>query len=252
MAHGTIRILLAEDNEDDQMLELRELKRAGLRIDHRLAITPEDFVRELREFSPDVVISDFSMPKFDGMEALRLTREFSLDIPFIFVSGTLGEEYAVRALRNGATDYVLKSNLIRFPASVERAIQGYEERRARRHAEAGLRRAQSMARLAHVVTGQGGTFESWSESLPGLIGVQGDELPRSTRAWLELLHPGDREPFRKTSLDALASGKRVDLDYRLRHGNGAWIYIRQAIEPLDSPRDGRPDAGSAPCRTSPS
>jgi diguanylate cyclase (GGDEF)-like protein len=127
-----LRLLLTEDNPADAELELRELKRAGLRVAHRIADTEQGFVSALREFSPDVILSDFSMPGFDGMSALALARDLAPDTPFVFVSGTLGEEYAIRALRNGATDYVLKSNLMRLPAAVERAFTEAKERRERR------------------------------------------------------------------------------------------------------------------------
>ena len=127
-----LRLLLTEDNPADAELELRELKRAGLRIAHRIADTEQGFVSALREFSPDVILSDFSMPGFDGMAALALARDLAPDTPFVFVSGTLGEEYAIRALRNGATDYVLKTNLMRLPAAVERAFTESKERRERR------------------------------------------------------------------------------------------------------------------------
>src|SRR5258706_5617553 len=127
-----IRILLAEDVSVEAELDLRELKRAGLRVTHRVVDTEEDFRRELAEFQPDVILSDFSMPRFDGMSALLITRELYPDIPFIFVSGTIGEEYAIRALKNGATDYVLKTNLVRLPAAVERALQDARSLAARR------------------------------------------------------------------------------------------------------------------------
>src|SRR5216683_2368688 len=127
-----LRVLLTEDNPADAEMELRELKRAGLRITHRVADTEQGFVSALREFSPDVILSDFSMPGFDGMVALALARDLAPDTPFVFVSGTLGEEYAIRALRNGATDYVLKTNLVRLAAAVERAFTEAKERRERR------------------------------------------------------------------------------------------------------------------------
>src|SRR3989441_11643366 len=129
---SVLRLLLTEDNPADAELELRELKRAGLRIAHRVADSEEGFVSALREFSPDVILSDFSMPGFDGMAALALARDLAPDTPFVFVSGTLGEEYAIRALRNGATDYVLKTNLMRLPAAVERAVTESKERPERR------------------------------------------------------------------------------------------------------------------------
>src|SRR6267142_3232304 len=127
-----LRILLAEDVANDAELVLAELKYGSLHADHRVVDGEKSFVDALREFAPDVILSDFSMPGFNGMAALALAREICPDTPFVFVSGTLGEEYAIRALRNGATDYVLKTNLMRLPAAVERAFTEAKERRERR------------------------------------------------------------------------------------------------------------------------
>jgi CheY-like chemotaxis protein len=107
--------LFAEDNPADVDLGVRELRRAGIAEVHRVVCTEKLFVRELEEFAPEIILSDFSMPGFDGMQALRIARERAAETPFLFVSGTLGEEYAIRAMQDGATDYVLKSNLIACP-----------------------------------------------------------------------------------------------------------------------------------------
>jgi PAS domain S-box-containing protein len=141
-----IRILMVEDVATDAELILGELKRAGLRCDaHRVEIAVE-YRRELEEFQPHLILSDFSMPKFGGMEALAIARRSHPDIPFIFVSGTLGEEYAVRALKSGATDYVLKDNLLRLPPAVERAMNDIRERRARQALERDLRESEERYR----------------------------------------------------------------------------------------------------------
>jgi diguanylate cyclase (GGDEF)-like protein len=124
-----IRVLLTEDVAADAELEVRELKRAGLSVTHLIAETEQTFSAALREFEPDIILSDFSMPSFDGMSALALARELRPQTPFIFVSGTIGEEYAIRALKNGATDYVLKTNLVRLPSAVERALADAAQRR---------------------------------------------------------------------------------------------------------------------------
>src|ERR1700716_2078410 len=129
------RILMVEDVASDAELMVRELKRAGVRYDAHRVETAADYRREPEELRPHLILSDFSMPKFDGMEALRIVRQSHPDIPFIFVSGTLGEEYAIRALKSGATDYVLKTNLIRLPATIERATQDAKERQARQALE---------------------------------------------------------------------------------------------------------------------
>ena len=130
-----LKILIVEDAPTDAELVLRELKKAG--IDHRAvrADTKRDFLRGLEEFAPDIILSDFSMPEFDGLTALALAREKCPDTPFIFVSGTIGEEVAVESLKRGATDYVLKTNLVRLATAVRRALQDKRERAARRKAE---------------------------------------------------------------------------------------------------------------------
>jgi len=102
---------------------------------------------------------------------------------------------------------------------------------------AGLRRAQLMANLAHVITKPDGSFESWSETLPALIGVADDEIVRSTRHWLDLIHPGDRARFRETALAARAEGGRAEVEYRLCRSDGAWIHVRQVMEPIPGQAD---------------
>ena len=94
----------------------------------RLVETDGAFRRELRDFAPDIILSDFAMPNFDGMRTLAIARELRPDTPFIFVSGMLGEENAIRALQEGAVDYVLKGNLLHLPAAVERAITEADRR----------------------------------------------------------------------------------------------------------------------------
>jgi diguanylate cyclase len=152
-----LKILLVEDRADDAELALLELKRGGLRFDQRVVDSEKSFVGALHEFDPDVILSDYSMPGFDGMAALMLAREICQDKPFIFVSGTIGEEFAVRAITSGATDYVMKTNLVRLPAAVERALREGKERAARRQAEAERREHErkltQLSRVHAVLSG---------------------------------------------------------------------------------------------------
>src|SRR6266852_5832075 len=239
-----VKILLVEDVERDAELLLHGLKRAGFIFQSLRVETESDFRRELREFDPDIVVSDFSMPRFSGREALTIAREGRGDIPFICISGTIGENVAVDMMKAGADDYVMKNNLARLMPALERELREAEVRRGRRLAEerlkeseAGLHRAQLMAKIAHVVTGPDGSFERWSDTLPQLIGVEPAQMPRSTREWLDILHPDDRERFRATAIEAGRKGTRKDVEYRLRRADGAWSRIRQVIEPLQSQAD---------------
>jgi diguanylate cyclase (GGDEF)-like protein/PAS domain S-box-containing protein len=139
-----LRILMAEDMATDAELVLLELARAGLRATHRIVDSEKSFVDALHEFAPDVILSDFSLPGFNGMAALALSREICPDTPFIFVSGTIGEESAIDAVKSGATDYVLKSNLVRLPSAVERALAEALARREQRRTDAQLRESESL------------------------------------------------------------------------------------------------------------
>ena len=134
-----LRILMVEDVESDAEIIFRELKRSGLQFEDRRVETEADLARECNEFAPDIVLSDFALPHFDGLSALSIVRRMRPDLPFIFVSGTIGEETAIESLRRGATDYVLKSNLSRLPSAVSRALQEAAERATLRGTEEALR-----------------------------------------------------------------------------------------------------------------
>jgi PAS domain S-box-containing protein len=106
---------------------------------------------------------------------------------------------------------------------------------ALRESEALLQRAQNLARLAHVVTAPDGTFERWSESLPLLLGLAPGDAPRSSRDWLALIHPADREMFRRVSIEAGRVGQRVDVEYRVTLASGAIMHVCHVMEPIESP-----------------
>ena len=134
-----LKVLMVEDVPLDAEMTLRELQRSGLQVSFRRVETESDLRRECIDFAPDIVLSDFAMPQFDGLSALRIVRELLPHLPFIFVSGTIGEETAIESLRSGANDYVLKTNLPRLPTAVRRALQDASERTRRLETEEALR-----------------------------------------------------------------------------------------------------------------
>jgi signal transduction histidine kinase len=152
-AMATIRILQVEDSELDAELVLGELDADGLDYEVRLVDDERPYVEALDTFRPDIVLSDLSMPGFSGQRALELLRARDDDTPFIFISATLGEEAAIEALRNGATDYILKQNPARLASAVRRALSEAEAQRAARRAEAELIRAQRFEALAMLAGG---------------------------------------------------------------------------------------------------
>ena len=118
-----LQLVMVEDSDADAELVLRNLAKGGVdAVIHRVETEP-DFVQALQWMAPDIILSDFSLPQFDGLRALDIAVAYTPETPFIFVSGTIGEERAIDALRRGAIDYVLKTNLSRLPAAVERALR---------------------------------------------------------------------------------------------------------------------------------
>jgi len=124
-----IRILFVEDLQVDADLALHHLKRAGMNCVAQRVDTEAALIAALQAFDPHIILSDFSLPQFDGMSALRIVTQRAPHVPFLFVSGTIGEERAINALRSGAVDYVLKENLARLAPAVQRALAEAAERR---------------------------------------------------------------------------------------------------------------------------
>jgi DNA-binding NtrC family response regulator len=125
-----LRVLIVEDSEDDALLVLRELRRGGYEPTSERVDTPEAMRLALAQGEPwDVVLSDWRMPRFSATEALEMLRGAGSEAPFIVVSGKVGEEAAVEAVKAGAHDYVMKGNLRRLCATVERGLQEAEVRR---------------------------------------------------------------------------------------------------------------------------
>src|ERR1700674_4198182 len=108
-----LRVLIVEDNPADAELVLRELRRAGFKPDSKRVDTEAEYLTNL-DPTLDIILSDYAMPQFSGLRALELLKEREVDVPFILVSGTIGEETAVSAMRSGAADYLLKDRLARL------------------------------------------------------------------------------------------------------------------------------------------
>src|SRR5438309_11051226 len=114
----SLRVLVVDDSEDDAMLLTRELRRGGHEVNFQRVDTPPAMSSALAKDPWDLVISDYTMPRFSGLEALELLQKKAIDIPFIMVSGSIGEETAVNVMKAGAQDYLMKDNLTRLTPSV--------------------------------------------------------------------------------------------------------------------------------------
>src|SRR5581483_4053196 len=141
-----LRVLHIEDSERDRALIERHLSRAGYDLIAERVETAEAMRAALWSQPWDVILCDYSMPQFNAIEALALLHDMGLDIPLIIISGTVGEETAVAAMKAGAQDYLMKDNLVRLVPTIERELREAEHRRARRQAEKDLRDSEERYR----------------------------------------------------------------------------------------------------------
>jgi PAS domain S-box-containing protein len=148
-----LRILILEDVPTDADLMEYELSEAGIAFTSKRVAVKAAYIRALEEFSPEMILSDYSLPSFDGLSALTIARERCPEAPFIFVSGALGEEKAIELLKQGATDYVLKDRLSRLGPAVTRALHEVEERNERIRAEEALKESEVRYRTIFENTG---------------------------------------------------------------------------------------------------
>ncbi|MCC6575620.1 MAG: response regulator [Planctomycetes bacterium] len=243
-----LRLLMVEDSTDDAELTVLELGEAGFDVDHRRVDTEEGFLAALGEGSWDVVISDYQMPTFNGLKAYELFRKQNLDLPFIFVSGALGEDRAVEAMRAGARDYIVKGKLARLSVAVRRELQETHNRRRQREAEAATAREQRCLAMAMEATGAGVVEMTlplsrevyltgrWSS----VLGFEHTEVPPHDRlvAWFtQRIHPEDREAVKRAVTSFVAGqSERLEIELRVQHKDGHYVDVAataRAIERRD-------------------
>src|SRR5512143_2586611 len=178
-----VKILSLEDSEEDAELMALELRRGGLLFRLKRVWTREAFLREIEDFSPEIIISDYTLPTYDGLSALTDARQKCPDVPFVFLSGTMGEDFAIETLTQGATDYVLKSRLSRLVPAVNRSLQVAEERRERSRAELALRDSEekfkglaASAQDAIIMIDQEGKVAFWNNAAERVFGYSSREI----------------------------------------------------------------------------
>jgi PAS domain S-box-containing protein len=229
-----LKVLLVEDSIEDAALLLRCLKRAGYASTSERVETAEDMNAALDRAPWDIVLSDHRMPLFSALGALNVLRERAMDLPFIIVSGNIGEELVASAMKAGASDYVLKADMSRVVPAIDRALREGAARREHRKAEAALR--ESEERFALAVRGSRDGLWDWnlltgqiyySARLKEMLGCGPDELS-GIEDFAARIHEADRELASAALWDHIEREIPLDVELRLatRQGEYRWFCAR--------------------------
>jgi PAS domain S-box-containing protein len=226
-----LRALIVEDRVSDATLVVRELERAGFAPTWERVDTEEQYVSEL-ETLPELILADYNMPNFGAIRALEVLQTAELDIPFIIVSGSIGEEVAVDAMKHGAADYLLKDRLGRLGPAVTNALEQSRSRKEVKRTAAELCTTHEQLRrvLEHSpvviyvlkINNERITLTVLSDNIARLLGVTAGES--TYEWWLESLHPDDRERV-VSKVNPSLSGDGYSMEYRVRHKDGSYHWV---------------------------
>ena len=236
MQNKQLRILHLEDLPADAELVDRQLKKGNINYTSLVVSNRADYIKGLNEFEPDIILSDHSLPSFDSGDALRILKASGKNIPFVLVTATISEEYAVEVMREGANDYVLKDRLQRLPNAVLNAMEKWHIERERQKYldevvsnEALLKEAEHLAGFGSWQTDLMKGSSKWSNESYRILGLQPGEIEPSFENFLSHIHPEDRDFMMKTLEDAIQNKVSGHVTFRVIDKNGVVKYMRSEI-----------------------
>ena len=239
-----IKVLIIEDSEDDALLLVENMRSDGKNIDHKIIETAEELRSELSKNSWEVILSDYNLPSFNAFEALKIYKDLKADIPFIVISGTIGEDSAVGLMKAGAHDFITKENLSRLNSAIERELEQAKHRKEKVLAEKNLK--ESLDRLDLVVKATDLGMWDWqiqtgkltfNSSYYEMLDFDVDEMNNEIETWQELLHPDDRQKVLSNInnfLEGKSNENMVEYRARCKSGNYKWILGIGRITERDS------------------
>jgi PAS domain S-box-containing protein len=240
MTHrNLLKILFIEDIPSDVELAVMELRKEGIQFEHIRIDTRDEFIKTLNDFKPDIVISDYTMPSYNGMQALKDSREFDPSIPFILCTGSQNEETAVKCLKAGADDYVIKEHLTRLPFAVKEALEKAGIQKEKRASELLLKeneeKLQSIFSAAPVGIGLAvdDIIIEVNDTFCKMIGYDRKELIGKSS---EIMYP-TREEYEFVDLEKnrqIAEKGVGSVETRLKCKNGRILNIISGFAPLDA------------------
>jgi len=228
-----LRILMVEDNFLDAELIKREIKKNGISFVDRIVETKDEFTEALEQFSPDIILSDYSLPSFDGMRALKIRQEKAPDIPFILVTGSINEETAVEVMKAGADDYILKGHIARIGSAIKAAIEKKEAVQMQKQSEQQLRilsLAVEQSPASIIITDIKGEIEYINQKCREVTGYTAQEMigknPRILKSGLT-----SKETY-QLLWASITSGKEWHGELINRKKNGELYYESALIAPI--------------------
>ena len=233
-----IKILIAEHDPGDLELLQYELKKSGLNYVSEVVKNEPEFIKALTDFIPDIILSDYTFPSFDGPAALKIREQIAPETPFIFVSGTIGEEKSIELIKTGLTDYALKDKLFTLNLKIIRALRESKEKQQKRKAEedlmlseAKLARAQQLAQMGSWEMNFSSQMIRWSAEACRIHGVPLDQNRLPFKTWLSLIHPADVDFVAKKIQTAEGLMTGFSFGYRILSADGPVKHIHAEGKP---------------------
>lgn len=228
-----LNILHLEDNTPDAELIHNRIRKEGIECSIKLVSNRQQFYKEVDEGKIDIILCDYSIPSYSGIEALALAKEKLPNVPFIFVSGTIGEERAVDSLKRGATDYIIKDNLVRLVPAIIRAIKEAEDKREIKRAEDELKKSDERFELASrasndVIWDYDNTMGKvwWNENFSKVFGYYENEDVSRYDFWLSKIHPDDAAGCVQSFDNTIAGHKNYwSGEYRMKKADNTYAYV---------------------------
>lgn len=231
-----LRILFIEDVLADVELVVRELEKAGFDVSVDLVQDSQGFLDKLAGNSYDVVLADFNLPQWRGTEALDILKQQGRDIPFILVTGTLGDELAVDCIKQGAADYVLKDRLARLPSAVRRALEEKALHREQARTEQRLREVvQDLDAIVWEADAESWQFSLVSQRAENILGYPVSQWLTEPNFWVNHIHPDDRERTAALCRQASAQGQGHALEYRMVAADGRAVWLADQVRVANEP-----------------
>src|SRR5665647_561150 len=236
--NGKIKILIVEHEPNDIELIQYELKKGGIIYLSEIVQNEEEYDNALKNFIPDIILSDYALPSFNGLAAFEIKEKISPLTPLIFVSGTIGEENSIELIKNGVTDFVLKDKMFSLPLKVKRALEEAEAKQQKIETDEKLKQSENRFRSlienapdGISLLGVDGKIVYASPATQHIMGITPEEAigidPK------DYTHPDDLGPFLTLLNDLLQKpGGSFTTQYRFRHKDGSWRWLESTVSNL--------------------